>query len=616
MSPIEATSSITSSSSQNTNLNTVPSRHTYKFGLVGNCAHLAYIDTHANVVWQCFPRFDSSFTFGGLLDPVKGGRFSISPHNGEEAVAQFYLENTNVLVTRFQTSEGSFEVADHAPRFANHDRYFKPLMLIRKITKLSGSPRVRVVCEPRGDYGETKAEVSMASNHLRFHGLADSARLNTNISLNYIAQGQSFVLTETKYLAFTWGEAFEAPLEETCENYLKKTIDYWRTWAQHCTIPDLYQKEVLRSALVLKMHQYEDTGAIIAAGTTSLPEAPGSTRNWDYRFFWARDSYYTLNALNSIGHFEELDRYSHYIQNLAAISENGYQPLYGITGDLEPVERELDLAGYLGNKPVRVGNAAFLQVQNDVYGQVMLSLFPLYTDSRIVLDRRLTSRTLVSSALDFIGKTMEMPDSGLWEFRNMKNRHGYTYLFHWAGASAAVKIGKQLGDANLVQRGQELMKQAAAGIEGCYNPSVGAYCSAVGSSTLDASLFQLITMGYLPANSERAKNHVIALEEGLRAKGGLFYRYRHADDFGLPEVAFLVCGFWYVRALIAVNRIEDAIQTFEQLLSYSNHVGLLSEDVDPISGSQWGNCPQTYSHVGVINCAFDIWKKLDRPAFL
>jgi len=591
-------------------------RHTYRFGLVGNCSYLAYIDTHANVVWQCLPRFDSSFIFGGLLDPEKGGRFSISPQGDQEAVAQYYIENTNVLVTRFHTPEGDFEVIDFAPRFMRFERYFKPLMLIRKIVRLSGNPHVVVRCDPRGDYGERKAHVSLASNHLRYQGLDDAVRLNTNIPLTYVAQGMPFLLTETKYVVLTWGEPFEWPLEETCETYLKKTIDYWRTWVQRCTIPDIYQKEVIRSALLLKLHQYEDTGAIIAAGTTSLPEAPGAGRNWDYRYFWVRDSFYTLNALNSIGHFEELDKYSHFIQNIASTARHGYQPLYSITGESQTVERELDLAGYMGNKPVRVGNAAFLQTQNDVYGQVLVSLLPLYIDNRIIHDRRLESRELVSSILSFIESKMQVPDAGLWEFRNIQNRHGYTFLFHWAGASAAVKIGKALKDRELVERATRIRNMAAEGLESCYNPELKAYCSYVGGSSLDASLFQLITMGYLPADSERAANHLKALEEGLRAKGGLFYRYRHADDFGLPEVAFLVCGFWYVRALTAVGRLDDAIHTFDQLLQYSNHLGILSEDVDPVTGSQWGNCPQTYSHVGVINCAFDIWKKLDRPNFL
>lgn len=591
-------------------------RHTYRFGLIGNCSYLAYIDTHANVVWQCLPRFDSSFIFGGLLDPEKGGRFSISPQGDQEAVTQYYIENTNVLVTRFNTPEGDFEVIDYAPRFTRYERYFKPLMLVRKIVRLSGNPHVVVRCDPRGDYGERKAHVSLASNHLRYQGLDDAVRLNTNIPLTYVAQGMPFLLTETKYVVLTWGEPFEWPLEETCETYLKKTIDYWRTWVQRCTIPDIYQKEVIRSALLLKLHQYEDTGAIIAAGTTSLPEAPGAGRNWDYRYFWVRDSYYTLNALNSIGHFEELDKYSHFIQNIASTARHGYQPLYSITGETQTVERELDLEGYLGNKPVRVGNAAFLQTQNDVYGQILVSLLPLYVDSRIIHGRRLESRELASSVLSFIESKIQVPDAGLWEFRNIQNRHGYTFLFHWAGASAALKIGKVLKDKDLVERATKLKNMAAEGLESCYNPELKAYCSYVGGSSLDASLFQLITMGYLPADSERAASHLRALEEGLRAKGGLFYRYQHADDFGLPEVAFLVCGFWYVRALTAVGRLEDAIHTFEQLLRYSNHLGILSEDVDPVTGSQWGNCPQTYSHVGVINCAFDIWKKLDRPNFL
>jgi GH15 family glucan-1,4-alpha-glucosidase len=591
-------------------------RHTYRFGLIGNCAYLAYIDTTANVVWQCLPRFDSSFIFGGLLDPVKGGRFSISPQSGEECTQQSYIENTNVLTTRFETEDGAFEVIDCAPRFQRFDRYFKPLMMVRKIRRISGNPRVVVRCEPRGDYGEKTAEVSLASNHLRYQGLDDAVRLHTNIPLTYVAQGQPFLLTETKYMVLSWGESFDSPLEETCETIIKKTVDYWRTWASRCTIPDIYQKEVLRSALVLKLHQYEDTGAIIAAGSTSLPEAPGSGRNWDYRFFWARDSYYTLNALNSIGHFEELDRYSHYIQNLSAVASQGYQPLYGISGETHPLERELDLAGYMGNKPVRVGNAAFLQIQNDVYGQILLSLFPLYVDARIINSKRLESPELVTYVLDYIEKTISSPDAGLWEFRNMQHQHCYTFLFHWAGASAAARIAKQLGNQTLVERALSLKAQAAEGIEACYNPEVQAYCSYIGGSALDASLFQLLTMGYLSPTSPRAHTHIKAMEEGLRAKGGLFYRYRHADDFGLPEVAFLVCGFWYVRALTTVNRIDDAISTFEQLLGYANHVGLLSEDVEPESGSQWGNCPQTYSHVGVINAAFDIWKKLDKPAFL
>lgn len=591
-------------------------RHRYKFGIIGNCSYLAYIDMTGNVVWQCLPRFDSSFIFGGLIDPEKGGSFKVSPQSEAEASAQFYVENTNVLCTQFSTDDGVFEVIDFAPRFRRFERHFKPLMMVRKIRRISGNPKVVVTCEPRGEYGELSPGVSLASNHIRFQGLGDAVRLNTNIPLTYVIHKMPFLLTETKYIVLTWGEPFEAPLEDTCEDYLKKTIDYWQIWIERCVIPDVYQREVIRSALVLKLHQYEDTGAIIAAGSTSLPEAPNSGRNWDYRYFWARDSYYTLNALNSIGQFEELDRYAHYVQNLASASRYGYQPLYSITGETQTVERELDLRGYLDNKPVRIGNAAFLQIQNDIYGQVLLSLLPLYVDHRIVRRKRLESKELILELLRNIEERIEAPDAGLWEFRGMQNRHCYTFLFHWAGALAAVKIARHLRDFDMAARAEVLVRKASEGIEACWNSDLQAYASYVGGSSLDASLFQLVTMSYLPPDSERASSHISVMESQLRARGGLFYRYRHADDFGSPEVAFLVCGFWYVRALTEVHRLDDAIRAFEELLGYANHVGLLSEDIEPESGSQWGNCPQTYSHVGVINAAFDIWKKLNRPGFI
>jgi len=591
-------------------------RHHYQFGLIGNCSYLSYIDRTCNVVWQCLPRFDSSFIFGSLLDPDKGGEFAVSPQFGRPANAQYYIENTNVLCTRFEDADGVFEVIDFAPRFYRFERYFRPLMMIRKISRISGHPRVSVSCQPRGRYGETVPSVSLASNHLRFQGLEDHVRLNTNIPLTYVVHKTPFILTENKYLVLTWGEPFESPLEDTCEEYLKKTVAYWQTWTERCMIPDIYQRDVIRSALVLKLHQYEDTGAIIASGSASLPESPGSGRNWDYRYFWVRDSYYTLNALNSIGQFEELDRYSHFIQNLAYASPMGYQPLYSISGEPQTIERELELSGYLGNKPVRVGNAAFLQIQNDVYGQVLLSLLPLYVDARIVKRKRLESRELVVSLCRFIADRVEAPDAGLWEFRARQNKHGYTALFNWAGLLAAAKIGRHIGDATLTETALELSKRAAQIIESCWNEELGAYTSYSGGRDLDASLFQLISLGYLSPQSPRAASHMQAMEKELRAKGALFYRYRHHDDFGQPEVAFLVCGFWYVRALVSMGRVDDAIAAFEQLLSYQNHVGLLSEDIEPNSGSQWGNCPQTYSHVGVINAAFDIWRKLERPGFM
>lgn len=591
-------------------------RHTYDFGVIGNCAFTAHIHKDTNISWMCWPRFDSSFIFGGLLDQEKGGEFSVKPLESDVQTKQYYVENTNILCTEVTSETGRYKVTDFAPRFYQTDRYYRPLMLIRKIERLEGSPRVVVKCSPRGDYGNAVPEPSMGSNHIRFLGLEAHVRLTTNISLNYVINEDSFVLNETKYMVLTYGPPLEASLEETAEIFLSKTKSYWRNWVKTAAIVNFYQREAIRSALILKIHQYEDTGAIIAAATTSLPESPGSTRNWDYRYCWMRDTYYTLNAFNNIGHFEESEKYFHYILNTTIEESNRYQPLYGISGHKKLIEKEIPLAGYQGNQPVRIGNDAYTHIQNDVYGQVLISLLPLYEDKRIIFTERFDSSELIIKTLDMIEKTFDETDAGLWEFRNLSQHHCYTYLFHWAGSSAAVKIAKVIGDRAMGEKAVKLKERSAKMIEKCYVPSKKAYAQAVGVDRMDASTLQLIMMNYLDGNTQAAKDHLIGLEKELHAKDGLFYRYKHQDDFGEPETTFLICAFWYVEALACVGRLDEAIKYFENILSYSNHVGLLSEDVKASDGSMWGNFPQAYSHVGLLNAATRIARKLDKPDFL
>ncbi|HAA13015.1 MAG TPA: glycosyl hydrolase [Cytophagales bacterium] len=593
-------------------------RHTYEMGLVGNCSYLGYINKDTNVDWMCWPRFDSSFVFGGLLDDEKGGEFSIRPRDTDFTSHQYYIQNTNVLCTEITTEKGSYRVTDFAPRFFQHDRYYKPLMLVRKIEPIQGEVQVRVRCRPTGDYGEITPNTYQGSNHIQYQGLERSLRLTTNISLSYIAEDQFFVLNEAKYLVLTFGQPMEASLAGTVEEFQKKTVNYWRKWAKSTSIGSFYQSAVIRSALVLKIHQYEDTGAIIAAGTTSLPESPGSGRNWDYRYCWMRDTYYTLNAFNNIGHFEELERYFHYIRNVFANSrdQDRLQPLYTISAQLSIEEKIFPLKGYRGNTPVRIGNQASEHIQNDVYGQVLVSLLPLYYDHRFPDEQRSASLDLVREVLDQIEKRMDQPDAGLWEFRDMAYKFCYTYLFHWAGANAAVRIGERANDAEMVTKARKLVDQAAEYIEQCYDDERGVYTQAVGLKQLDASCLQLIMMGYLDPKTERAQQHLRVLEEELRTDEGLFYRYKHEDDFGKPESTFLICSFWYMEALAMVGRVEEATDVFDNVLKYANHLGLLAEDVNEKDGSQWGNYPQAYSHVGLMNAAYRIAKKVDLPSFL
>jgi glucoamylase len=587
--------------------------HQYRMGLVGNCSYLAYIDDKASVKWLCWPRFDSSFIFGSLLDTKVGGEFSITPV-GEFKSKQHYVANTNVLVTEFETATGTFRVIDCAPRFFQYERVFRPLMFVRKIELLSGSPVIKVICDPSDDYGKRKPEKIPASNHIRFSDYSMQMRLTTDISLSHIMEAGPFVLIQNQYLVLTYGEALEAPLKSTAEDFINKTVRHWQTWIKSTYVPDIYQDLVIRSALVLKLHQYEDTGGIIASGTTSLPEHHMSSRTWDYRYCWFRDTYYTLKAFNELGHFEELEKYFEYIQNVLMRDTGRMQPLYTITGSKDLEEIHLDLEGYLGNQPVRVGNKAYQQIQNDVYGQVLVGLLPLFVDLRLSFPGRSSYKLLADRLLFWIDKTMDEPDAGLWEFRNVKQVHTYTLLFHWAGAKAVAKLGRNMGDSDLVARAEAIARTASEKIELCYDPVRQVYTQAMGAEYLDASTLKLITMGYLDPNSEKARAHLRALEGLLKTDQGLFYRYVHQDDFGKPEATFLVCAFWYVDALACVGRIDDATKTLDNILSFANHLNIFSEDVG-LDGSQWGNYPQTYSHVGLINAVFRISKKLDAPGF-
>jgi GH15 family glucan-1,4-alpha-glucosidase len=591
-------------------------QHRYQLGIIGNCNFSALIDSKAEVKWMCWPRFDSSFIFGSLLDESRGGRFSVHPEDGVTSTVQKYLVNTNVLTTRFEVPDGIFEVIDFAPRFAENESFYKPLMLFRKIQRIDGTPRIRICCDPMGEYGQIKAEAQPGSNRVHYNGLEAPVQLDTNAPVSAILEGTPFSLHNDIYLVLSWGVPFEEPLINTFESHLNRTIKYWRTWVEHCNIPRSFQKQVIRSALALKIHQFEDTGGIIASPTTSLPEIPGEGRNWDYRYCWLRDTYYTLNALKALGHFEEMEKYAHFIESLNVHALESIQPVYRIDGSPEMTESELDLQGYQNNSPVRTGNAAYTQIQHDAYGQILLALFSLHTDARLVERGRMSERTL-HCLLGYIEKTMEIPDNGVWEFRGRRTLHTYSLLFHWAGAAACKCISQEIGNSELLTRAQACFDRARTLMEKCYDKDKQAYTQGLGLKELDASLLQMITLGYFyDQPQEKAVAHLRAIQKELEITPGFLLRYKHQDDFGVQKSAFMVCSFWYIEALITLGFIEEATELFKKVLGTENHLGLISEDYDTATQSQWGNFPQTYSHVGVIICAFAFDKALDHPPFL
>lgn len=591
-------------------------KHQYRSGIIGNCSYVAHVDLNSNISWLCWPSFEDSFVFGSLLDEEKGGRFDILPISETYKSKQAYIENSNILCTTIENEEGAYKITDFAPRFQQYERYFKPLILIRKIEPIQGRPRIKVRCEPVYQYGEKRFKKFRGSNHIQFQHGDVQLRLATDMPISHFYEDMPYVLNKPVYLILTFGSPFEAAIERTSEDFLRRTKLYWQDWVKNASIPAFYQQEVIRSALSLKLHQYEDTGAIIASSTTSLPEFPGSGRNWDYRFCWLRDSFYVLTALSHIGHFQEMEKYASYIANITQSDAGRLQPLYGILGRANLNESQLDhLTGYLNNKPIRVGNQAYEHIQNDVYGQAMIALLPLFTDHRFKYQNEIIAEQWTNYILQKIEKTIDETDAGIWEFRNFQQRHCYSNLFQWAGATAAIKIAKENGFVEIELKARQLQEKAKEYIESCYDAERQVYCNSTDSKNLDASTLQLILMGYLNPQSEKAKNHLIGLEKELKGKDGLFYRYLHKDDFGKPKSTFLVCAFWYVEALACVGRLEEAQQVFEQLLGYGNHLMLFSEDINEEDGSQWGNFPQAYSHVGLMNAAYRIAIKLDKPSF-
>ncbi len=571
-------------------------------GLIGNCQFSALVDRSGEVVWCCLPRFDSEPVFAKLLDEA-GGSFGVGPADGRPG-SQGYLENTNVLETTFRSPEGSFRVLDLAPRFLQHDRAFRPTMLLRLIEPLSGSPRVVVRCEPVLGWSRRRPERVQGSNHVRFEGFASPLRLTTDVPLSYL-DGKPFTLAERRYLALSFGSPVEEALSPMCTRMLSETERYWRRWVKHCNIPPLHQGEVIRSALVLKLHCFEDTGAIVASMTTSIPEAPGSGRTWDYRYCWLRDAYYVLGALRLLGQFEERERFVQYLLDIAGGAPDlALRPLYRVDGSSDLEERELaDWPGFEGHGPVRVGNQAARHVQNDVFGEMVLALAPVFLDQRFRAEQ--TSgvfQLLLALARKGIAAA-GVPDAGIWEYRTTWKPQTFSSLMSWAAADRMRRVAER--------NAPELEDEFAAAaerirseiVQRSWSERLGAFAGTYGGDELDASLLQMASLRFLPREDPSLVRTVDVIARELD-RGGWLARYGIDDGFGRPQVAFVLCTLWYVEALAALGRMREAETALSRCLEALSPLGLLSEDVEPETKRLWGNFPQAYSHVGLIHAAF------------
>ena len=574
--------------------------------LIGNCTIGALVDARANIIWGCFPRFDGDPVFCALLKDNDDYGFYAIELADFERTEQHYLENTAILVTRlYDRHGGGIEITDFAPRFGQYGRMFRPMMLVRRIKRLAGSPRITLRLRPACDDGAGRPEVTWGSNHIRYVAPTLTLRLTTDASLTALLQEIPFFLEDTVTLLLGADETVHEAAGEVGRRFLEETIQYWHEWVRFLGIPYEWQEAVIRAAITLKLNAYDDTGAIIAAMTTSIPEAADSGRNWDYRYCWLRDSYFVVNALNRLGATRTMERYIGYIINIAAnAGGDSLQPVYGIDGRLELEEREVTaLAGYRGMGPVRIGNLAYRQVQHDVYGSAILAA------THIFFDQRLTRRgdEALFHRLEPLGEQAvrchDQPDAGLWELRGSARVHTFSAVMCWAACDRLAKIANQLGLAERAAYWLEHARLIHATIcRRAWSEQRGAFVSTFEGEAMDASLLLLSEVGFLDAADPRFAATVSAVEKDLRS-GNFIFRYVEKDDFGSPENAFLVCTFWYVNALAALGRREEAHDLFEKLLSHRNSHGLLAEHIDPDSGEQWGNFVQTYSMVGLINAA-------------
>ncbi|MEQ1885949.1 MAG: glycoside hydrolase family 15 protein [Bryobacteraceae bacterium] len=574
-----------------------------EIAVIGNCQCSALVHNSGEVVWCCLPRFDSEPVFSTLLDKDEGGRFCVSPASGEPGV-QRYLTNTNILETVFETPTGSFRVLDFAPRFNQFGRIFRPTQIIRIVEPIEGTPRIRVVCDPKLGWSKDTPAAVQGSHHIRYEGFAGQLRLTTDLPISYLG-GKPFTLTGRRHLALTWGAPIEEALAPLCERFWNETERYWLGWVRQSDIPPLYQQQVIRSALALKLHCFEDTGAIIASMTTSIPESPGSGRTWDYRYCWLRDAYYVLNAFGLLGHFEEREQFLNYLLDVAGGAKDlNLAPLYRVDGSSNLDESILDhWPGYGAEGPVRVGNAAAQHAQHDIFGEMVLALTPIYLDERLSSERSPTVLRLIENLARKAIQVAGSPDAGIWEYRTEWKPQTFSSLMCWAAADRMTTIARLHAPAHELEfrEAAERIRQEVGAQAWCVpqNSFTGHY----GGDDLDASLLQMARLRFLPQNDVRLISTIDAVRAQL-ANGSLLYRYRLNDGFGQPTVAFVICTFWLVEALAAIGRREEARTVFERVTAHLTPIGLLSEDFETATMRMWGNFPQTYSHAGLIHAAF------------
>tara|TARA_B100000242_G_scaffold294366_1_gene276799 strand:- start:1268 stop:3067 length:1800 start_codon:yes stop_codon:yes gene_type:complete len=584
------------------------------YGIVGNCRSAALINYDASIDWCCLPNFDSPSVFANILDDEIGGHFKVFCDKNYN-ITQKYSENTCILITTFSNNHDEFEIIDFMPRYQKESGvFYSPPEIIRIFKLLKGEPRFKIVYDPRLEYSN-----GITNNYIkeRFivsvidHENHDTLYLYTSFNKKKFLNGSELILNKDHFVNISYHEKIKSFDIGDALFEFDKTKVYWRNWCSKTPTFKLYNDEIIRSAITLKLLTYEKTGAVLAAATTSIPETIGEVRNWDYRFCWIRDSSMVIKVVAKLGHKKIVKDYIKYILNLIPEKNEKLQIMYGINGEKNLTEKTLDyLKGYMGSKPVRIGNAAYIQKQNDMYGILMDAIhFQIIKFNNDDKHQELWS--IVKSIVWVVANNWKLPDKGIWEYRNEDRHFTFSKVLCWVAIDRAIKVSELIQNGISAQKWKPLRKEIFEDImKNAWNEKKEAFTQSYDSEHLDASVLLMEPYGFLDSKNEKYIKTVKAIEKDL-LKDGLMYRYKNIDDFGLPSSSFTVCSFWLIDSLFKIGEEKKALKLFDKLLKFSNHLNLFSEDIDFKSKRMLGNFPQAYSHLALIDTALNFNLKLD-----
>jgi len=580
------------------------------YGIIGNCKSAALVSKSGSIDWCCLPQFDSPSVFGKLLDTEIGGSFHFEVDDSY-TITQSYIDNTVILVTSFSNGKDAFEVHDFMPRYHKEGgTYHAPPEFIRYLKYISGAPKIKVNYEPKLEYAKGETNTFVKDDFivsLTNKEVYDTLFLYTDLNKEVVVSGQTLTLSSDHFFLVGYNEKLFVPSLDMAFLELERTKVYWLNWMERTPTYKSYNKDIARSAMTLKLMSYDSSGAILAAITTSLPETIGEVRNWDYRFCWIRDASMVVKVMSKLGHKNIAKRYLQFVINLIPDKDEKLQIMYGINGEKKLTENFLEhLSGYEGSKPVRIGNAAYMQKQNDIYGILMDMIYQLLTNFSNDIENGESLWGITKGIVWVVNKHWQEADKGIWEFRSEDQHFTFSKVLCWVAVDKAIKVAKMLNKTSKLATWQALEENIRKDImENAWSEKAQAFTQAYGSDSLDASVLLMESYDFIDAKHPKYVSTVKAIEREL-SNDGLLYRYKNQDDFGLPSSSFTICTFWFINSLFKIGEEEKAVAQFEKLLSYSNHLGLFSEDLDFETKRLLGNFPQAYSHLALIETAINL----------